>query len=382
MVSPSSRRGAATYSVEQGLGNASQSCRALGLARSSYYLRPRLSQRRIDIEQRIKEISDRHPRYGYRRIAAVLRREGEQINPKQVQRVRRQEGLQVRKKQRATRRQGLSTAQRQRATHGDHVWSWDIIHDQTQGGGSLRILTLLDEHTRQCLAIEVSRSIRAVDAIRVIQRAIAIYGNPEHIRSDNGPEFIANTIRDRMSEQQIKTVYINPGSPWEQAYIESFHDKFRDECLNREIFFTLAEARVVIESWRKEYNSQRPHSSLGYLSPEEFASCQMATTSCDRLNGRLKTENVMGFGDDRLQQATYPQSPSSGSGPCCDVADLSQAFSQCTDPGRLWISLDSDFQSPLNQSANQPTINQQNCSLDCPANGFTPESISICFYGN
>ena len=217
----------------------------------------------------------------------------------------------MRKKQRATRRVGISTATRQRAQRANHVWSWDIIHDQTEAGSTLRILTLIDEYTKQCLAIEVGRSIRAVDAIRVLGGAIERYGQPEHIRSDNGPEFIAEAIRQWMSTAQIKSLYIQPGSPWEQAYIESFHDKFRDECLNRELFATLAEACVIIASWRREYNQMRPHSALGYLTPDEFGQLNgAATTSCDNQNERLKTEDTRSrFDSPRPQCATYPQSP-------------------------------------------------------------------------
>jgi transposase InsO family protein len=244
------------------------------------------------MKQRIIELSEAHPRYGYRRIGALLRREGQRVNPKRVQRIRRREGLAVRKKQRATRRVGISTATRQSARAANEVWSWDIIHDQTEAGSTLRILTLIDEYTKQCLAIEVGRSIRALDAISVLEGAIQRYGQPEHIRSDNGPEFIAQAIRQWMSTVQVKSLYIQPGSPWEQAYIESFHDKFRDECLNRELLATLTEARVIIESWRKEYNQMRPHSALGYLTPDEFGQPnRTATASCDSQNGRPETED-------------------------------------------------------------------------------------------
>lgn len=143
--------------------------------------------------------------------------------------------------------------------------------DQTENGSNFRILTLLDEHTRECLAMHAAWSIRAVDVISVVEAAIEHYGPPENLRSDNGPEFIAYCIQDWMAELKIKTLYIKPGSPWENGYIESFHDKLRDECLNRELFGTLAEARVILESWRKDYNECRPHSSLGYQTPGEFA---------------------------------------------------------------------------------------------------------------
>ncbi len=145
------------------------------------------------------------------------------------------------------------------------------MEDQTQSGTRFRILTLLDEFTRQCLALHAAWSIRAVDAITVIEAAIARYGAPQHLRSNNGPEFIACAIQDWFRERQIKTLYIKPGSPWENGHIESFHDKLRDECLDRELFGTLAEARIILKSWRVEYNEKRPHSALGYQTPGEFA---------------------------------------------------------------------------------------------------------------
>jgi len=152
------------------------------------------------------------------------------------------------------------------------------VHDQTEMGSPFRILTLIDEYTKQSLATHVAWSIRAVDAITVIEAAIHRYGLPEHLRSDNGPEFIAYAIRDWMANNDIKTIYIKPGAPWEQPFIESFHDKLRDECLNREIFGSLLEASIVIEQWRIEYNQRRPHSSLGYLTPAEFAEQQKFQT--------------------------------------------------------------------------------------------------------
>jgi transposase InsO family protein len=151
------------------------------------------------------------------------------------------------------------------------VWSWDFVEDQTENGTRFRILTVLDEYTRECLAVHAAWSIRAVDAITVIEAAIERYGAPQNLRSDNGPEFIAYAIQDWLQEREIKILYIKPGSPWENGHIESFHDKLRDEFLKRELFGTLAEARVLLESWRAEYNERRPHSSLGYQTPSAYA---------------------------------------------------------------------------------------------------------------
>jgi transposase InsO family protein len=227
-------------------------------------------------QRHIVGLSQEHPRYGYRRVTALLRREGHEVNAKRVQRVRRQEGLQVSRKQRKLRRLGLSTAERQRAAHANHVWSWDFVEDQTETGTRFRVLTLIDEHTRECLAVHVDWSIRAVDVIRAVEAAMARYGVPSHLRSDNGPEFIAYAIQDWLRDKNVKTIYITPGAPWENASIESFHDKLRDECLNREIFGSLWEARVVIEQWRLYYNAERPHSSLGYQTPAEYAARAIA----------------------------------------------------------------------------------------------------------
>ena len=226
------------------------------------------------------------------------------INPKRVQRVRRHYGLQVRKKQRKMRRTGLSTAQRQRATHANHVWSWDFVEDQTENGTRFRILTLIDEFTRECLAMHVAWSIRAVDVITVIEGAIERYGTPEHIRSDNGPEFIAYAIQDSLEQNQIKAIYIAPGAPWENGHIESFHDKLRDECLNREVFGSLLEAKIVIETWRVEYNTERPHSSLGDKTPEEFAG-RGPECSCLRSGFALPSSRTFSKNNNRNHAAGF-----------------------------------------------------------------------------
>jgi putative transposase len=321
---------------EQGLGSVSQSCRALRLARSSFYRVPKAGA--VSDVSQIEGIglSQKHPRYGYRRITALLRRQGQKINAKRVQRIRRVEGLQVRKKQRRNRRLDLSRAERRRATAPNEVWSWDLVHDQLESGSAFRILSLIDEYTKECLALHVGWSIRAIDAIEVIEQMIERHGQPAYLRSDNGPEFIAYAITDWMKERGVSSLYIKPGAPWEQAYIESFHDKLRDECLNREVFATLAQACVIIESWRKEYNEHRPHSPLAYRTPNEFATQNrkqtrdLVTDKPRRKNG----EHALGFDHARPQSATYPQSPSYGPARCCDVTDPPRrTFSHHAGPG-------------------------------------------------
>ena len=274
MVSPSTKRRAVKMSVEEDIGKTTEACRALGLARSSFYRTSRESLESRRVRKEVVEFSEKHPRYGYRRITALLKREGFEVNAKRIARLRREEGIKVSKKQRRMKRIGISMAQRQRAERSRQVWSWDFVEDQTENGSRFRILTLIDEYTRECLAIHPAWSIRAVDAITVLEAAIARYGAPEYLRSDNGPEFIAYAIEDWMSQNRIQTIYIKPGSPWENGHIESFHDKLREECLNRELFGSLAEARVILESWRVEYNTFRPHSSLGYQTPTQYAKKQ------------------------------------------------------------------------------------------------------------
>ena len=185
--------------------------------------------------------------------------------------MRRIEGLQAKKKQQKIRRLGESTAERRRATRPGEVWSRDVATDMTRSGYRFRMLTPIDKYTRQCLAIYPAWTIRANNVIEVVTDAMKNYGQPEHIRSDNGPEFIAYAIKVWLDDLNVKTIYISPVSPWEQAHIESFHDKFRDECLNSELFESLAVGKVIVDQWRKEYNQQRPHSSLGNQTPDGFA---------------------------------------------------------------------------------------------------------------
>jgi transposase InsO family protein len=220
---------------------------------------------------RTHELSELHQRYGYRRIVALLRREGWETSRKQVQRLRRAEGLRVPPPRRRQSRRGLSTGLPTQATHRGHVWTWDFVADATVHGGTLRMLTVLDEHTKEVHVLRPERRIGSAEVITLVQAAIAQHGAPEFIRSDNGSEFIAHDLQQWLADQHIKTIYITPASPWENGFVESFHSRFRDECLNREQLWTLTEARVVIEDFRQDYNSARPHSSLGYQSPQGFA---------------------------------------------------------------------------------------------------------------
>ena len=222
---------------------------------------------------RIKELAREHPRYGYRRITALLRREGWSVNRKRVHRLWRREGLKVPQVQRKRRRLGHSenSCIRRRSERPNHVWSYDFLYDQTADGRQLKILPIVDEYTRECLTIEVERGMDSEDVVSTLEYLFEIRGEPEHIRSDNGSEFIAEAVRSWLARRGSKTLYIEPGSPWENAYSETFNSRLRDELLDREMFETLKEAKVIIEDHRLDYNRRRPHSSLGYQTPAEFA---------------------------------------------------------------------------------------------------------------
>ena len=194
-----------------------------------------------------------------------------------MQRIRRREGLNVREKPKKIPRRGISTGLPTQATHRHHVWTWYFIFDRTDNGGTLKMMTLLDEYSRPSLAIQVERQITGAEVLRVVEQAMIHYGVPGYIRSDNGPEFIATTVQQWLNDNRIKTIYIDPGSPWQNGYIERFHSRFRDECLSRELLLNLREARVVIADWRQHYNEDRPHSRLGYLSPEDFIHTKILT---------------------------------------------------------------------------------------------------------
>jgi putative transposase len=270
MVSPSARRRAAQYLVEGRKCSTNQACQALSLAKSTFYRKGTVSLMTVRLERRIKALSHQHARHGYRMITQLLRTEGWRVNRKRVQRVRRREGLRVVKKSRKTKRRRAPQAERTRAQKPNQVWSYDFIHDRLENGAGLKMLTVLDEFTRECLGILVARSITAGEVVGFLEVLILQRGAPEHVRSDNGPEFVAETVKQWAGKAAIRIDYIEPGSPWENGHVESFHGKFRDACLNREVFGNLLEAKVLVEEWRRQYNEKRPHSSLGYQTPREF----------------------------------------------------------------------------------------------------------------
>ena len=218
---------------------------------------------------RIIELASRFGRYGYRRITALLRHEGWRVNHKRVQRIWRQEGLRVPKKQPKRGRLWLNDGSciRRRPEYRNHVWSYDFVADRTYDGRPIRMLTVIDEYTRESLAIEVQRNLNSQDVLDVLRDLFVERGSPVYIRSDNGSEFTANAVREWLGRVAVKTLYIEPGSPWENGYNESFNGKLRDELLNGEIFYTLIEAQVLVAWWRREYNQIRPHSALGYRPP-------------------------------------------------------------------------------------------------------------------
>jgi putative transposase len=253
--------------VAKGLST-NRACWLLGLNRATYSYQPR-PKRTSELAKRIGELAQKHPRYGYRRIHALLRREGRIVNRKQVQRLWQQARLQVRKQPR--KRGGhRAKATPVQADYPCHVWSYDFVKDQTQHGTPLRILTVMDEFTREGLAIAVGSSMLAERVIEVLKRLVEEHGAPAYIRSDNGPEFIALALRLWLAGQEVQTLYIDPGSPWQNGREERFNGSVRDECLNMELFASVSEARLKLEEYRRQYNHERPHSSRGYLTPLEF----------------------------------------------------------------------------------------------------------------
>ncbi len=241
----------------------------MGQPRSTQRLIPRRTQAEERLREEIVRLAREYGRYGYRRITALLQREGWRVNHKRVERIWRQEGLKVPQKQPKRGRLWFNDGScvRLRPTHRHHVWSYDFMADRTHDGRPIKILTVIDEFSRESLDIVVERSLGADDVLSCLTDLFVTHGPPEHIRSDNGSEFTAQAVRQWLDRTGVRTLYIEPGSPWENGYCESFNGKLRDELLDREIFYTLKEAQALIEKWRKQYNTFRPHSSLNYRPP-------------------------------------------------------------------------------------------------------------------
>lgn len=256
-----------------------RACRVIDQPRSSqrYEAKPRDDEQAL--VKRMLEHARERPRFGYRRIAALLRRENWKASRTRIHRLWRREGLKVPQKPRKRRYlgDGANACHHRPAAHRDDVWCWDFVFDRTTSGGLLKWLSIVDEHTRECLALKVDRSLTSEDVIDVLAELFAARGVPKRVRSDNGPEFIAQAIGRWLKQVDVATLYVEPGSPWQNGYAESFHGRLRDEFLAREVFDNLPAARKLSAAWKEDYNHHRPHSSLGYLTPVEFAARRAAS---------------------------------------------------------------------------------------------------------
>jgi putative transposase len=286
VVSADQRRQAVRWLQESYGVSQRRACALLGQPRATQRQAPPIPPEGEErLVERMLALVRQRPRFGYRRIWVLLRREGWRVNRKKIYRLWRQQGLKVPKKQRKKRRlgRGENGCVRQRPEYKDHVWAWDFFHDRTSDGRPLKWLTLLDEYTRECLALEVRRSLTAQAVKEVLTEVVRQRGAPRHIRSDNGPEFIAGVLRSWLAEEKIGALYIEPGAPWQNGYAESFNGKVEDELVKGEEFASVLEARVLAKEWKTDYNEVRPHSSLRYRTPAEFAaSCPQADSGARR----------------------------------------------------------------------------------------------------
>ncbi len=250
-----------------------RACRIVDQPRSSQRHASEKATKDAALSQRMVALSQENPRYGYRRVWALLRREGWAVNKKRVQRLWREADLKVPARERKRRRIGRSEngSSRRRAEYINHVWSYDFAMDSTDDGRRVKVMPVVDEYSRECLSIDVERSITSEEVLDTLGRLFSERGAPEYIRSDNGPEFVAEAVKRWLAACGVGTLYIEPGSPWENAYSETFISRLRDELLNREVFANLKEAQVLAGDYREHYNHHRPHGALGYLTPAEFA---------------------------------------------------------------------------------------------------------------
>ena len=273
-----------------------RACHVLGQPRSTQRYEASRPDLDVLLVKRMEKLRRKRPRYGYRRIWQGLVREGWRVNLKRVHRLWKQEGWQIRKKAKKKRRLGSSEngITLRRAQRRNHVWSYDFVYDRTEDGRQLKFLPILDEYTLENLALEVDRSITGEDVVDILDYLFQVHGEPEFLRSDNGPEFVSKVVRKWLEDSGVGTLFIEPGSPWENAYSESFNSRLRDELLNQEIFTCLPEARVLAERHRVYHNLDRPHSSLGYLTPAEFAASLTEHVPLPRVAGEVLDPPVEG----------------------------------------------------------------------------------------
>jgi putative transposase len=255
-----------------------RTCMLIGLSRTSFAYQPVLRPDEEAIRKRLKELAQTRRRFGCPRLHVMLRREGFMINHKRTERLYKQEGLLLRIRHRKKLASQLRT-DIPKPNHPNHIWSMDFMRDSLANGRSIKVLAVVDEYTRKCFRIEVDTSINGVRVVRTLGEIGQMAGLPEIISVDNGPEFISKALDAWAYQRGVKLTFIRPGKPVENAYIESFNGRFRDECLNENWFMSLDHARRIIEAWRVDYNHARPHSALGYMTPEEFTSQEVGKFS-------------------------------------------------------------------------------------------------------
>jgi putative transposase len=305
MVGARVRRQQVAYAQRRGLSGR-RACALLTVARSTMGYQSRLATRDQPVVEAMRRLASQYPRYGYRRIRIFLHREGHVMSADRAHRLWRQAGLQV-PRRRPRRRVASGRPRPLPPTACNHVWAYDFVFDTCANGQALKCLTVVDEWTRECLAIDVAGGIRSGRVIEVLARLVSVHGTPRYLRSDNGPEFVATAILRWLTDAQIETAHIDPGKPWQNATDESFNGKFRDEHLSLQWFRNRVEAKVGIEQWRQHYNDVRPHSSLGYLTPTEFKATQLTTDDGGRSLAWPARADQEEHGNERITPGTILQ---------------------------------------------------------------------------